>query len=134
MATPLPWDQLFEAATEVRERAWAPYSRFKVGAAALFEDGAVFAGCNVENASYGLGVCAERNAIGQAVAHGKTKLRAIAVVADAQQPTPPCGACRQVIAEFAPPSTPVHFRNLQGDEARYTLGDLLPHAFTKDFL
>lgn len=130
----IPWEQLFESARKVRERAHAPYSRFPVGAAVLFEDGSVVTGCNVENSSYGLSVCAERSALAAAVAQGLGKPVAVAIVVDTPSPCPPCGMCRQVMTEFAPPSLPVRSRNLKGDEARYTLGELLPHAFTSDFL
>jgi len=128
------WDALFDAASAVRERAHAPYSRFKVGAALLTDDGRIFSACNVENASYGLSVCAERNAIGQMVAEGAKRLTAIAVVADTDTPTPPCGACRQVLAEFASPQAPVKLKNLKGKVASFTLADILPHAFTRSFL
>jgi cytidine deaminase len=130
----IPWEQLFESARKVRERAHAPYSRFPVGAAVLFADGSVVTGCNVENSSYGLSVCAERGALAAAVAQGLGKPVAVAIVVDTPSPCPPCGMCRQVMTEFAPPSLPVRSRNLKGDEARYTLGELLPHAFTSDFL
>ncbi len=130
----IPWEQLFEAARQGRERAHAPYSKFPVGAAALFEDGTIVPGCNVENSSYGLTVCAERNAIARAVCDGKKKLAAMAIVVDTPEPCPPCGMCRQVMAEFADSKLPVRSQNLQGKEARYSLGELLPHAFTKDFL
>lgn len=130
----IPWEQLFESARKVRERAHAPYSRFPVGAAVLFEGGSVVTGCNVENSSYGLSVCAERSALAAAVAQGLGKPVAVAIVVDTPSPCPPCGMCRQVMTEFAPPSLPVRSRNLKGDEARYTLGELLPHAFTSDFL
>ncbi len=134
MADEIPWEALFQAATKVRERAHVPYSRFPVGAAILYEDGSVMAGCNVENATYGLTVCAERGAFAAGVAQGHRKPRAVAIVVDTPTPCPPCGMCRQVMAEFAPPEVPVRSRNLRGDEARYTLGELLPHAFTRDFL
>ena len=134
MSETIPWDALFEAAGKWRERAYAPYSKFLVGAAALFEDGTIYAGCNVENASYGLAACAERNAIGRAVGEGKRKLKAMAVVVDSHEPCPPCGMCRQVMAEFATPDIPVRMRDLKGSEASYSLGELLPHAFTKTFL
>jgi len=134
MSETIPWDALFEVASASRERAYAPYSKFLVGAAALFDDGTISPGCNVENATYGLTVCAERNAIGRAVGEGKQKLKAVAVVVDSREPCPPCGMCRQVMAEFAGPDLPVRMRDLKGREASYTLGDLLPHAFTKSFL
>lgn len=134
MAAEIPWEELFQAASKVRERAHVPYSRFPVGAAILYEDGAVVAGCNVENATYGLTVCAERGAFVQGVALGHRKPRAVAIVVDTPTPCPPCGMCRQVMAEFGAPDLPVRSRNLKGDEARYSLRELLPHAFTSDFL
>lgn len=134
MVNEIPWEALFEAAQAAQGRAHAPYSKFPVGAAILGEDGRVYAGCNVENASYGLGVCAERNAIGRAIAEGAKQVVAVAIVANAARPTPPCGACRQVISEFADPSVPVRYRSPQGKEGRYTVGELLPDAFNRDFL
>lgn len=130
----IPWDELFAAATEARARAHAPYSRFSVGAAAFTADGCIVPGCNVENSSYGLSVCAERGAISRMVADGERRLLAIAIVADTDQPCPPCGMCRQTLAEFGPPEIPVRSRTADGDEARWTLGDLLPFAFTGEFL
>ena len=134
MAEDVPWEKLFEAALTAQRRAYAPYSKFPVGAAVLTDDGRIFAGANVENSSYGLTVCAERNAIGRAVAEGATRVRAVAVVANTKKACPPCGMCRQVIAEFADPEAPVRSRTPGGDEARYTLAELLPHAFTRDYL
>ncbi|ATB49845.1 cytidine deaminase [Corallococcus macrosporus] len=133
MADEIPWERLFEEAARVRARAHVPYSRFPVGAAVLYADGAVVAGCNVENATYGLTVCAERNAFAAGVAQGHTKPVAVAIVVDTPQPCPPCGMCRQVMAEFGGQDLPVRSRTPRGDEARYTLEGLLPHAFTKDF-
>jgi cytidine deaminase len=129
----IDWEALFVAADQVRARAHAPYSKFKVGAAILCDDGSVIAACNVENASFGLTICAERSAIARMVADGK-KLAAVAIVVDSADPTPPCGMCRQVMAEFAPPELEVRSRNTKGAVARYTLGELLPHAFTSKFL
>lgn len=127
------WEGLFTAAEGARSRAWAPYSEFQVGAALLLEDGTVVVGCNVENATYGLTVCAERNAIAAAVLAGKKPV-AVAIVVDSHEPTPPCGACRQVLAEFAGPALPVASRTTSGQLAKWTLGELLPHAFTRAFL
>ena len=134
MADEIPWESLFQQATKVRERAHVPYSRFPVGAAVLFADGTVVAGCNVENATYGLTVCAERNAFAAAVAQGHSRPVAVAIVVDTPTPCPPCGMCRQVMAECAGPDMPVKSRNLKGEEASYSLRELLPHAFTRDFL
>lgn len=127
-----PWSQLFDAAEQARKMAHAPYSKFHVGAAILHDDGSVSSGCNVENASYGLTVCAERNAIGSMVRAGRKPV-AVAIVVDSREPTPPCGMCRQVLAEFGAPDMPVHSRTPGGKEAKWTLGELLPHAFTKTF-
>ncbi|MDC0709700.1 cytidine deaminase [Stigmatella sp. ncwal1] len=134
MATDIPWEALFQQASKVRERAHVPYSRFPVGAAILFEDGSVVTGCNVENATYGLTVCAERGAFVSAVAQGHSRPVAVAIVVDTPTPCPPCGMCRQVMAEFAGPDLPIRSRTLQGEEARYALRELLPYAFTRDFL
>lgn len=134
MSREIPWEEMFKVATAMRERAHVPYSHFPVGAAAFYEDGTVLPGCNVENSSYGLSVCAERNALARGVVDGKKGLLAVAVVVDTLEPCPPCGMCRQVMSEFAPPELPVRSRNLKGCEARYTLAELLPHAFTNRFL
>ncbi len=129
----IDWEPLFAAAEAARQRAYAHYSKFQVGAALLCSDGTIIAGCNVENASYGLTLCAERSAIARMVVEGRT-LKAVAIVVNSEKPTPPCGMCRQVIAEFGPASTEVRSRTTNGAQAQYTLGELLPHAFTKDFL
>lgn len=126
MSTPTA---LLERATQARERAWAPYSRFFVGAAGLLSDGTIVTGANVENASYGLTVCAERHVVANAVLAGQPRLQALAVVVDAPEPVTPCGACRQVLAELCEPSLVIYSRTLSGMEAQYTLGELLPHAF-----
>ncbi len=128
------WEALFQAAAKAREQAYAPYSRFSVGAAVMAEDGTLYAGCNVENASYGLSMCAERNAVGRMVVEGRRRLVAVAIVVDTARPTPPCGACRQVLIEHGAPDVPLRSRNLQGAEDRSTLFELLPNAFTKDHL
>lgn len=129
----VPWQQLFEAAELARQRAHAPYSKFQVGAVILCDDGSISAGCNVENASYGLTVCAERNAVGAMVVAGKKPV-AVAIVVDSREPTPPCGMCRQVLSEFGAPGLPIGSRTLGGQEARWTVAELLPHAFTRTFL
>ncbi len=133
-AIPIAWPELLRAATEARARAYAPYSNFQVGAAVQGADGRIYSGCNVENASYGLALCAERNAVTRAVAEGCREIVAVAVVTGAKVSTPPCGACRQVLAELSSPETPVQMRTLSGAHAEHTLGELLPHAFTRDFL
>ena len=129
----VPWEQLFEAAELARQRAHAPYSKFHVGAVILCDDGSISAGCNVENASYGLTVCAERNAVGGMVLAGKKPV-AVAIVVDSREPTPPCGMCRQVLAEFGASTLPVASRTVAGTVAQWTIAELLPHAFTRSFL
>ena len=119
---------LVELAKKARANAYAPYSGFSVGAAVLAADGRVFSGCNIENASYGLTNCAERTAIFSAVAAGARELVALAVVADGELPCSPCGACRQVIAEFAVGRTIL--ANLAGKMQIVTKKELLPFAFT----
>ena len=127
--------ELVELARQARERAYVPYSGFKVGAAVLTEDGQVFTGCNIENASYGLSVCAERTALFKMVSAGNLTVRAIVITAETDGPVSPCGACRQVMAEFAGDGVKVLLTNLHGDVQATTVGDLLPGAFRKaDFM
>ncbi|MGP1575092.1 cytidine deaminase [Selenomonas sp.] len=121
---------LIELAKQARAHAYAPYSGFAVGAAALSADGRVFLGCNIENASYGLTNCAERTAIFSAIAAGAKELAALAVVADGEQPCSPCGACRQVIAEFS--IKRIILANLAGKSRIVTAEELLPYAFSLD--
>jgi cytidine deaminase len=125
--------ELIAAATAVRENAYAPFSDFRVGAALETDDGEVISGCNVESASYGLTVCAERVAIWKAISQGKRKIRKIAVVADTEDLTPPCGVCRQIIWEFGG-DIPVVFANLSGKVETVQMRDLLPRAFDTKFL
>jgi cytidine deaminase len=120
-------DQIIQAAAQARLNAYAPYSGFKVGAAVLTGAGAIFTGCNVENASLGVTICAERAAVAAAIAAGQSDLIAIAIVADAPQPAMPCGACRQVIAEFNP-STRIIASTTQNEQQEFLLTDLLPLA------
>ncbi len=127
------WKALFAAAEHARSQAYAPYSKFKVGVAVLTDDGELVEGCNVENASFGLTVCAERNALAAVQVKGK-RPKAIAIRVDSEKPTPPCGACRQVICELAGPDVELRSRTAQGVEEKYTLRELLPHAFDKSFL
>jgi cytidine deaminase len=120
-------DEVVAAAREMRGRAYAPYSGFHVGAAVL-AGGKVFGGANVENASYSLSVCAERNAVAAAVLAGEREIEAVAVVADGKDPTPPCGGCRQVLNEFGPQMLVV-CESESGLRAEWVLSAILPHAF-----
>lgn len=120
---------LLEAAREVRERAWVPYSKFKVGAAIRGASGAVYRGCNVENVAYPEGTCAEAGAIAAMVAAGETQLIEVAVIADSPTPVPPCGGCRQKLAEFGAGDVPVLLATIDGAETRTTIGELLPGRF-----
>ncbi len=124
-------EELLERAVIARERAYAPYSKFKVGAALLTQDGNVFLGCNVENASYGLCNCAERTAFCSAIAAGyrRHQFRALAIAGDTQGPIAPCGACRQVIFELGGPDLPIRLGNLNGEWRDSTARDQLPDAF-----
>lgn len=119
--------KLIDRAAVAREKSYSPYSHFGVGAALLCEDGTIYEGCNIENASYGLTNCAERTAIFKAVSEGHTKFKAIAVVADTEGPCSPCGACRQVISEFE--ITYIIMANLKGDYTVVELDELLPFRF-----
>lgn len=126
------WKALLASAVEARRRAYAPYSGFAVGAALLGADMSVHLGCNVENAAYGPTNCAERTALFRAVADGHKpgSFRAIAVVADTEEPVTPCGVCRQVMAELCPGDMPVIMGNRNGGWSVSTVGELLPGAFT----
>ncbi len=130
-STPLPIErreQLMAAAREASARAYAPYSRFHVGAAVLADDGRVFTAANIENASYGLTSCAERNAIFAAVSAGVRSIVAVAIHTSTAQPVSPCGACRQVIHEFGPQATVVSCCDGEG-RGQWSIGELLPGAF-----
>jgi len=122
-------EELLSAARLACEKAYAPYSNFRVGAAVLGSDGRIFSGCNVENASLGLTCCAERSAIFAMVAAGGTEIREILVIGESDEFLPPCGACRQVIAEFAPPSAVVHMCNHTGACRDATVSELIPFIF-----
>jgi cytidine deaminase len=124
---------LVERAMAAMERAYAPYSGFRVGAALLAADGSITEGCNVENASYPAGICAERGAVAAAVARGVRDFTAIVIATEADRPTSPCGMCRQVLIEFAPDLEVVSVTR-SGAEARWTMSDLLPEAFTPSSL
>lgn len=119
--------KLLQVALSARERAYAPYSKFLVGAAVLAASGKIYKGCNIENASYGLTVCAERNALFAAVGAGEREFAALCVVGDTSAPISPCGACRQVMAEFKVPR--IILANLKGDIKEYTLEEILPFGF-----
>ena len=118
-----------ELAMAASEHAYVPYSGFKVVAAVLVENGEIFSACNVENASYSLSMCAERNALFQAVSHGHRKVQAVVIFTPTSQPTPPCGACRQAIGEFGPEAEIFSFARA-GDPLHARLDDLLPHSFS----
>ena len=127
-------DELIERAKAARLTAHAPYSNFEVGAALLVADGRVFTGCNIENSTYSLTMCAERVAIFKAVSEGAREFLKIAIVADHRKPTPPCGCCRQMIWEFASDETLVILANLSGDLEKFQIKDLFPNAFDASFL
>jgi cytidine deaminase len=125
--------QLLEAAIAARAHAFAPFSKFQVGAAVEDAEGRIHTGCNVENATYGLTVCAERVAIFKAISEGARKFRAVAVAADTAVLTPPCGACRQILWEFCG-DVPVTLVNLHGKMETYQMRDLFPKPFDASFL
>jgi cytidine deaminase len=121
---------LLQAATDVRHNAYAPYSRFQVGAAIRAASGAVYAGVNVENVAYPEGTCAEAGAIAAMVAAGETRIMEVCVIADSPEPVPPCGGCRQKIAEFAAPDVVVTLCTTDGKSRSLTVAELLPGLFT----
>ncbi|WP_050613893.1 cytidine deaminase [Bacillus testis] len=121
---------LVEQAIQARESAYTPYSKFNVGAAVLTKNDKVFLGCNIENASYGLANCAERTALFKAVSENETEFEAIAIVADTDGPVSPCGACRQVMAEFFDAHTKIYLANLKGDLQETSMDELLPGYFS----
>ena len=126
-------EDLVAAAADVREKAYAPYSNFKVGAAVETDAGNIYTGCNVESASYGLTVCAERVAIWKGISRGEKRFGRIAVVVDTEELTPPCGVCRQIIWEFCG-DVPVILSNLHGKSETVQMSELLPRAFDSKFL
>ncbi|WP_455371897.1 cytidine deaminase [Limibacillus halophilus] len=121
--------EMLRLAQAAKEEAYAPYSGFRVGVCLAAEDGAFYSGCNVENASYPEGSCAETGAIAAMVADGKRRIAQVLVVADGERLCTPCGGCRQRLAEFADPDTPVTVYGPEGFRARFALRELLPHAF-----
>lgn len=132
MSAPAPSDdELIELATDARSRAYAPYSNYNVGCALVTKDGALFTGANVENASYGLCICAERNAVSAAVCQGHRELQTVVVITQSSPPAAPCGLCRQTLNEFS--SVPGELRiilvNLDGEKREFRLDELLPHGF-----
>ncbi|OQM44905.1 cytidine deaminase [Anoxybacillus sp. UARK-01] len=126
--------ELITEAKKAREYAYVPYSKFKVGAALLTKNGKVYRGCNIENAAYSVCNCAERTALFKAYSEGDTDYAALAVIADSSRPVPPCGACRQVIAELCPPDMKIILTNLKGDIRELTVKELLPGAFSAEDL
>ncbi len=128
-----PEATLREAALDAMQRAYVPYSGFRVGAALLGADGRIFVGCNVENVAYGEAICAERSAVVAAVVAGVREFERIAIATEADHAAPPCGACRQVLAEFAP-ALPVVSYTASGHTMRWTIAELLPVPFTPNYL
>ena len=128
--------ELVKKAEEARKLSYSPYSHFAVGAALLCKDGKVFAGANVENSSYPLCMCAERNALYNAMMHGykKDDIVALALCADTDAPCSPCGACRQVLSELFPKDAPIYMSNLKGDMKETNIEELLPFAFSEEDL
>jgi cytidine deaminase len=126
-------DELFEEAMKAAQAAYAPYSRFRVGAALLAEDGTVVSGCNVENRSFGLTICAERTAVTKAVSEGRRVFKALAIAApDSEIPVGPCGACRQVLSEFMESAAPVRFGGSGAGRVDTTIGALIPYDSLHD--
>ncbi|WP_034550175.1 cytidine deaminase [Carnobacterium funditum] len=124
--------QLVKEATEMLENAYVPYSNFPVGASLITDDGIIYSGCNIENASYGLSNCAERTAIFKAVSEGKKSFKQLVVTGKTNGPISPCGACRQVMVEFCEPDMPVLLTNTNGDKYETTVKELLPGAFQSE--
>ena len=125
----MDWQPLIRAAGETRERAHAPYSGFRVGSALVTGSGTIYSGCNVENRSYGATICAERVALGSAVAAGDPTPAAIVVITDTSPPSLPCGLCLQALSEFSSPDLPINLVNPAGESRQFRLGELLPHPF-----
>ncbi|WP_338112804.1 cytidine deaminase [Oceanobacillus polygoni] len=127
-------NKLIEEAIKIRERAYVPYSKFRVGAALLTKSGKVYTGCNIENAAYPVSCCAERVAIFKAISEGETDFQELAVAADTARPVPPCGSCRQVMSEFFDKSMSIHLTNLKKEIKSFTMEELLPFSFETDDL
>ncbi|RNF41021.1 cytidine deaminase [Planococcus salinus] len=127
-------EKLMQEAIQIRERAYVPYSKFPVGAVLETADGKLYHGVNIENAAYSMANCAERTAIFKAVSEGERSFASLAVAADTEGPVSPCGACRQVIAEFCDPDMPVYLTNLNGKVKETTVSQLLPGAFSTEDL
>lgn len=127
-------DQLIEEAKSAREKAYVPYSKFKVGAALVTQDGKIYHGCNIENAAYSMTNCAERTALFKAYSEGDRTFSSLVVIADTERPVSPCGACRQVISELCPQDMKVILTNLKGDIKEITVEELLPGAFSSEDL
>jgi len=123
-------EKLLEAAKKVKENAYAPYSHFHVGAALITDTGKIYSGCNVENTSYGLTICAERNAIFRMISDGEHRIAEILVIGDTEEFLPPCGACRQVMTEFSTNDTVVYLCNKQGQWKKTTMAELMPYTFS----
>jgi len=130
----MPLDDLFEAAKAAQSRAYAPYSHFKVGAAIRAASGTIYPGCNVENAAYPQGACAETGAISAMLMGGEREIAEILVIGDGAGLVTPCGGCRQRIREFSRPTTPIHIAGPDGIRAQFTLEQLLPFSFGHDHL
>lgn len=130
----IDFEKLINEALKYRERAYTPYSNFKVGAAVLFKSGNIYGGCNIENASYGAANCAERTAIFKGISEGETSIRALAVIGDLNSYTYPCGICRQVIAEFASKDTKIIIAKNAKDYVVRNFEEILPYAFDKEDL
>ncbi|MFA7420650.1 MAG: cytidine deaminase [Melioribacteraceae bacterium] len=126
--------ELVEQAISAKSKSIATYSNFHVGAALLTDDEKIILGANIENASYGLTICAERTAVFQALLDGKRKFKAIAIAGDSEEYLPPCGACRQILMEFCGKDLKVIMINAKGETKTLTMGDLLPHSFGQEFL
>ena len=126
--------ELVMMAVKAKDNAYVPYSGFHVGAALLADNGKIYTGCNIENASYGATICAERTAITKAVSEGAGRILALAVSSDSDKPTMPCGICRQFINEFCTPDMPLYLSDYQGQYKAYTFDEILPHSFKQSDL